>query len=128
MKFYQRFAYYLIGFTIGMFVVALVWNRKDVQFNYLPNARVLSNISGKPMLFDSIVIKQFNEKWIDTLDIKNSLIHGDVDFSKSNIKTKGGKLYVIYGKTKKNQNITLEIINYEDRAELRKVYKTANEE
>jgi len=123
MKFYQRFAYYFIGFAIGMFVVALVWNRKDVQFNYLPNARVLSNISSKPMLYDSLVIKQFNEKWVDTSDIKNTLIYGDVDFSKSNIKEKGGKLYTIYGKTKKNQEITLEVLNYEDKAVLRSITK-----
>ncbi len=123
MKFYQRFAYYFIGFTIGMFVVALVWNRKDVQFNYLPNARVLSNISSKPMFYDSLVIKQFNEKWVDTSDIKNTLIYGDVDFSKSNSKEKGGKLYTIYGKTKQNQDIILEIINYEDKAVLKNICK-----
>lgn len=123
MKFYQRFAYYFIGFTIGMFVVALVWNRKDVQFNYLPNARVLSNISSKPMFYDSLVIKQFNEKWVDTSDIRNTLIYGDVDFSKSNSKEKGGKLYTIYGKTKQNQDIILEIINYEDKAVLKNICK-----
>ncbi len=123
MKFYHRFAYYFIGFTIGMFVVALVWNRKDVQFNYLPNARVLSNISSKPMFYDSLVIKQFNEKWVDTSDIKNTLIYGDVDFSKSNSKEKGGKLYTIYGKTKQNQDIILEIINYEDKAVLKNICK-----
>ncbi len=106
-----------------MFVVALVWNRKDVQFNYLPNARVLSNISSKPMFYDSLVIKQFNEKWVDTSDIKNTLIYGDVDFSKSNSKEKGGKLYTIYGKTKQNQDIILEIINYEDKAVLKNICK-----
>jgi len=127
MKFYQRFAYYFIGFTIGMFVVALVWNRKDVQFNYLPNARVLSNISSKPMFYDSLVIKQFNEKWVDTSDIRNTLIYGDVDFSKSNSKEKGGKLYTIYGKTKQNQDIILEIINYEDKAVLRNICRRKSE-
>jgi hypothetical protein len=127
MKFYQRFAYYFIGFTIGMFVVALVWNRKDVQFNYLPNARVLSNISSKPMFYDSLVIKQFNEKWVDTSDIRNTLIYGDVDFSKSNSKEKGGKLYTIYGKTKQNQDIILEIINYENKAVLRNISKRKSE-
>ncbi|MFZ4671419.1 MAG: DUF4258 domain-containing protein [Flavobacterium sp.] len=127
MKFYQRFAYYFIGFTIGMFVVALVWNRKDVQFNYLPNARVLSNISSKPMFYDSLVIKQFNEKWVDTSDIRNTLIYGDVDFSKSNSKEKGGKLYTIYGKTKQNLDIILEIINYEDKAVLRNISKRKSE-
>ena len=127
MKFYQRFAYYFIGFTIGMFVVALVWNRKDVQFIYLPNARVLSNISSKPMFYDSLVIKQFNEKWVDTSDIRNTLIYGDVDFSKSNSKEKGGKLYTIYGKTKQNLDIILEIINYEDKAVLRNISKRKSE-
>jgi hypothetical protein len=63
------------------------------------------------------------EKWIDTSDIKNSLQFGDVDFDQSNIEFKKGKLYVIEGKTIKNQVITLKVINYTDRAVLEDIIK-----
>jgi len=64
-----------------------------------------------------------NKKWVDTIDIKNTLTYGDVNFDKSNIKVGSGKRYIIYGKTKKNQEITLEVINYSDKAVLKSITK-----
>ena len=49
------------------------------------------------------------------------LTHGDVDFSQSNVEHEGGKLYVIHGKDGKQQNMTFEIINYTDKAVLKKI-------
>lgn len=123
MKFYQRFAYYLVGFSIGMFIVVVVWSGKDTRCNYFPNARVLNDIRNKPFHYDIEASRRLSEDWVDTIDIKNTLKYGDVDFDKSNIKTEGGKLYVIYGKTKKKQDITLEIINYPEKAVLRNIIK-----
>ena len=101
MKFYQRFAYYLVGFSIGMFIVVVVWSGKDTRCNYFPNARVLNDIRNKPFHYDIEASRRLSEDWVDTIDIKNTLQYGDVDFDKSNIKTEGGKLYIIYGKTTK---------------------------
>jgi hypothetical protein len=101
MKFYQRFAYYLIGLVIGCFFVAAVLSGKDTRCNYFPNARVLNDLRTKPFLYDIEASRRLSEDWVDTIDIKNTLTYGDVDFDKSNIKAEGGKLYVIYGKTKK---------------------------
>jgi hypothetical protein len=123
MKFYQRFAYYLVGFTIGLFFVALVFSGKDTRCNYFPNARVLNDIRNKPFHYDAEAVKILSEKWIDTVDIKNTLTFGDVDFDKSNVKVQGGKLYTIEGKTTKNQEITLEVINYQDKAVLKNIIK-----
>ncbi|MFN8326443.1 DUF4258 domain-containing protein [Flavobacterium sp.] len=123
MKFYQRFAYYLVGFSIGMFIVVVVWSGKDTRCNYFPNARVLNDIRNKPFHYDIEASRRLSEDWVDTIDIKNTLKYGDVDFDKSNIKTEGGKLYVIYGKTTKKQDITLEIINYPEKAVLRNIIK-----
>ncbi len=123
MKFYQRFAYYLVGFSIGMFIVVVVWSGKDTRCNYFPNARVLNDIRNKPFHYDIEASRRLSEDWVDTIDIKNTLKYGDVDFDKSNIKTEGGKLYVIYGKTIKKQDITLEIINYPEKAVLRNIIK-----
>ena len=126
MKFYQRFAYYLVGLVIGCFFVAAVLSGKDTRCNYFPNARVLNDLRNKPFEYDTVASKQLSEKWVDTADIKNTLTYGDVDFDKSNIKKEGGKLYIIYGKTTKNQNITLEVLNYPEKAVLRNIIKTKN--
>lgn len=128
MKFYQRFAYYLVGFSIGMFFVVLVWSGKDTRCNYFPNARVLNDIRNKPFHYDNEASRRLSEDWVDTIDIKNTLQYGDVDFDKSNLKVDGGKLYVIDGKTTKNQNITLEIINLPEKAILRNIIKQKNKE
>lgn len=123
MKFVHRFAYYLIGLVMGCFFVALVFSGKDTRCNYFPNARVLNNLRTKPFQYSDKAIQTLNEKWIDTADIKNTLTYGDVDFDQSNVPFKKGKLYVIEGKTAKNQEIILKVVNYEKKAVLEEIIK-----
>lgn len=123
MKFIYRFAYYLIGLLMGLFVVAAIFSGKDTRCNYFPNARVLNDLRNKPFVYSDKASQILNEKWVDTADIKNTLKFGDVDFDKSNLPLEKGKLYTIYGKTDKNQQITVEVINYSDKAVLRDIIK-----
>ena len=123
MKFTYRFAYYLIGLLMGLFVVAAIFSGKDTRCNYFPNARVLNDLRNKPFVYSGKASQILNEKWVDTADIKNTLKFGDVDFDKSNLPLEKGKLYTIYGKTAKNQEITVEVINYSDKAVLRDIIK-----
>ncbi|RKT00669.1 DUF4258 domain-containing protein [Flavobacterium sp. 123] len=123
MKFIHRFAYYFIGLIMGMFFVAMVFSGKDTRCNYFPNARVLNDLRNKPFNYSDKASQILAEKWIDTMDIKNTLQYGDVDFDQSNIEVEKGKLYVIDGKTVKNQPITLKVINYSDRAVLQDIIK-----
>jgi hypothetical protein len=123
MKFIHRFAYYFIGLIMGMFFVAMVFSGKDTRCNYFPNARVLNDLRNKPFNYSDKSSQILAEKWIDTTDIKNTLQYGDVDFDQSNIEVEKGKLYVIDGKTVKNQPITLKVINYSDRAVLQDIIK-----
>ena len=118
MKFYQRLAYYLSGFAIGVVFLMMILNGKDTGCSYFPNARVLKNLRSKPFYYSETAKQKLKEKWVDTSDIRRTLTCGDVDFSKSNIKVKGGKLFVIEGKTTKNLPIVLEVINNEDKAYL----------
>ena len=90
---------------MGCFFVAMVLSGKDTRCNYFPNARVLNDLRNKPFLYDNEASRRLAEDWVDTIDVKNVLTYGDVDFDKSNVKEDGGKLYVIYGKTSKNKNI-----------------------
>lgn len=103
---------------MGSFFVAAVFSGKDTRCNYFPNARVLNDLRNKPFHYSEKATKIIADKWVDTTDIKNTLKFGDVDFDQSNLKVGTGKLYVIEGKTIKNQSITIKIINYEDKAVL----------
>jgi hypothetical protein len=123
MKFFQRFAYYLVGLVIGLFFVALVFSGKDTRCNYFPNARVLNDLRNKPFYYSDKASAILAQKWIDTADIKNSLQYGDVDFDNSNLIVKKGKMYTIEGKTIKNQEVVLKIINYSDKAVLEDIIK-----
>ena len=121
MRLRYRFAYYLIGFTMGLFFVTAVFIGKDTRCNYFPNARVLNNLRTKPFEYSDKAVAILSQHWIDTTDIKNTLTHGDVDFDNSNIPFEKGKLYVIEGKTKKEVPITLQVINYPEKAVLKSI-------
>lgn len=123
MKFYQRLAYYLVGMVMGLFVVALVWSGKDTRCNYFPNSRVLSNLRSKPFHYSIEANRRLKEDWIDTIDIKNILTKGDVDFDKSNVKIEGGKLYIIDGLNTMGEPIQLRVINYESKAVLENIIR-----
>lgn len=128
MKFYQRLAYYLVGFVIGLFFVALVLSGKDTRCNYFPNARVLNDLRNKPFQYDSTATKQMSEGLADKNDIKNILTNGDVDFSRSNKPYEGGgKLYVIEGQNKQQQEITIEVVNFSKKAVLKSISLTKEE-
>nr|WP_315131757.1 DUF4258 domain-containing protein [uncultured Flavobacterium sp.] len=123
MKFIHRFAYYFIGLIMGMFFVAIIFSGKDTRCNYFPNARVLNDLRNKPFNYSDKASQILAESWIDTVDIKNTLKFGDIDFDQSNVEVEKGKLYVIEGKTLKNQEITLKVINYSDKAVLQDIIK-----
>ncbi len=108
---------------MGCFFVALVFSGKDTRCNYFPNARVLNNLRTKPFQYSDKAIQTLNEKWVDTADIKSTLTYGDVDFDQSNVPFNKGKLYIIEGKTAKNQEIILKVVNYEKKAVLEEIIK-----
>lgn len=123
MKFVHRFAYYLVGLIMGLFFVAAIFSGKDTRCNYFPNSRVLNDLRNKPFYYSDKASQILSEKWMDTTDIKNTLKFGDVDFDKSNVELKKGKLYIIEGQTTKKQKITLKVINYSDKAVLYDIIK-----
>jgi len=122
-SFKYRLAYYLFGFLGGSIVLFFVLNQKKTRCSYFPNDRVLNNISTKPFHYSNEASKVLGEDWIDTIDIKNTLTLGDVDFDRSNTKIGAAKLYIIEGKTTKDQKIELTIENYENKAVLKEIKK-----
>ncbi|UQD56951.1 DUF4258 domain-containing protein [Flavobacterium sp. K5-23] len=123
MKFAQRFAYYLVGLVIGLFFVAMVFSGKDTRCNYFPNSRVLNDLRNKPFHYSEKASAILTEKWIDTIDIKNTLEFGDVDFDQSSTDFGKAKTYIIEGKTMKNQEIILKVSNRADKAILEDIIK-----
>jgi hypothetical protein len=127
MKFQFRLAYYIFGLFLGG--VFVMWYLKakatdrGVEFCYLPNCRVLKDLRSKSLTIDSLAQQSLNEKWVTLDDIRKSLTHGDVDFGKSNEPYRKGKIYIIEGKTSKNEEITITMVNYTERVLLEKIEK-----
>ena len=123
MKFYQRFAYYIFGFAIGMVFLFFILNGKETSCSYFPNARVLKDLRSKPFHYSDAANEKLAENWVDSIDVKNTLTYGDVDFDRSNIKDGGGKLYTVEGKNSKDEKITIEVINFSDKVILKDIKK-----
>lgn len=112
-----------MGFLMGCGFLFFVLNKKNTRCSYFPNDRVLKNISSKPFYYSDEASKKIAESWLDTIDIKNTMIYGDVDFERSNKKIGLGKLYVIIGKTTKNEPIEIIVENYEEKSVLQDIKK-----
>ncbi len=127
MKFQFRLAYYIFGlFLGGVFVMWFLKAKatdRGVEFCYLPNCRVLKDLRSKSLAIDSLAQHELDEKWVTIDDIRKSLTYGDVDFKKSNESYRKGKIYIIEGKTSKNEDITITMVNYPERVLLEKIEK-----
>jgi hypothetical protein len=127
MKFQFRLAYYIFGLLLGgVFVMWFLKSKatdRGVEFCYFPNCRVLKDLRSKSLEIDSLAKNSLNEKWVTLEDIKQSLTYGDVDFEKSNEPYRKGKIYIIEGKTSKNEDITITMVNYPTKVLLEKIEK-----
>ncbi|HEY0045214.1 MAG TPA: DUF4258 domain-containing protein [Flavobacterium sp.] len=121
MTFKYRFAYYLVGLVMGCFFVAMVLNGKDTRCNYFPNARVLNDLRNKSFYYSDKASEALAQKIVDSADIKKILTHGDIDFDRSNVPFQNGKLYVIEGRNYQNRPVTIEVVNYAEKAVLNTV-------
>ncbi len=106
MKLLKRFLFYGIGLIIGSIFVYFIWEKKDVHFDYGPNARVLKTIRTDVRLFSDDAKESMRVIELDSVDIATILLDGDVDFGESSPRTKPCKTYVIHGNPK-DKEITL---------------------
>ena len=123
MKFVHRLAYYLFGLLLGGMFLVFFFQKKKTEFCYLPNCRVLKDLRSKSLEIDSLAKQSLDAKWVTLEDIRQSLRYGDVDFSKSNEAYRKGKIYVIEGRTSKNEEITITMVNYTNKVLLEKIEK-----
>lgn len=95
MAFLKRLGWYLVGLSIGLIFLVFILKKKTgeggLDFCYLPNCRVLKDMRSKPIVFS----ENLPETYRDALLIQSFLKDGDVDFGKSDTKSKPCKTYVI---------------------------------
>ena len=115
MTFKQRLPFFLGGLTIGIIIVVFVFGKKNITFDYGPNARVLKNIRIKERVFSEKALGILNTYPIDTAKISQILKKGDVDL-RNKIKLDSCLYkYNIQGK-QDLKNITLTVTNCETMA------------
>ena len=91
MNFTNRLIYFIFGFSIGLIFLFFFFDRKNTSFNYLPSSRVKNNLLSK------------NKFWRISKDsalIKNIIINGEINFSKSKIGSDSCNIYYLIA----NQN------------------------
>ncbi|MFL0352535.1 DUF4258 domain-containing protein [Xanthomarina sp. GH4-25] len=110
MKLLHRIGYYLGGFSIGLIVLAVFLNGKKVSCNYGPEARVLKNINLKHIKYSQNIENTIINGDIDSLEIRNILLRGDINFSKSETRKDPCGIYAIEG-TLNNKDLVLMVEN-----------------
>lgn len=97
MNIFQRFGYYLGGFSIGLIILAFFFNGKKTSCSYGPDARVLKNIRLKKMIYsDGIQAKLIDNK-LDSVAVNYVLRKGNINFSKSDTRKKPCAVYLVEG-------------------------------
>ena len=74
MNFNKRLRLYMFGFIFGCLFVMFIYNKKESEFNYLPNDRVIGDFKKKNIYFDTSFYG------LDTIRLLNN---SKVIFSKS---------------------------------------------
>lgn len=101
MSFVRRLGYFLFGLSIGIVFLTFFLKKKTqetgVSFCYLPDCRTLKDIRSKPMSYSEEVQGLFQNQTIDTLEIKDILTNGDVNFGLSDTKSVPCKTYYVEG-------------------------------
>lgn len=97
MKLVKRLAFYLGGFAIGIILLIFFVSGSDVSCDYAygPTARVLKNIRSKELKIDPKAASFLQNYQIDSVQVRELLLKGDVVFSESNTTLDSCKQYVI---------------------------------
>lgn len=104
----QRFALYGFGFAIGILLVFFFLGGKKAACNWMPNDRMLKIIRSKNIQYSTDAFDILNTAKIDSADIAQILINGDIDFSKSQVKNKPCRKYLING-SDQQEDISLKV-------------------
>ncbi|MFB9057677.1 DUF4258 domain-containing protein [Mariniflexile ostreae] len=123
MKLIQRIGYYLVGFSLGLVVLAFFFNGKKTSCSYGPEARVLKNINLKTLAYSTTALRTMEQEHIDTVTVKEILLKGDINFNndKSDSRKKPCGTYYIE-EDFKDKTIALLVENCDSTATLLDLY------
>ncbi|MDY7394180.1 hypothetical protein UMM65_02925 [Aureibaculum sp. 2210JD6-5] len=93
----RRFVFFGFGFSLGIILLLFFLNGKEASCNYFPNARMLEILRSKHRVFDAEVYQIMNNKNIDSTEVAEMLLNGDIDFSKSKVRQEPCRYYWIDG-------------------------------
>tara|TARA_B100000497_G_C7623860_1_gene374875 strand:- start:849 stop:1190 length:342 start_codon:yes stop_codon:yes gene_type:complete len=97
------------GFLIGICILIFIWDKKNTKFPYMPDARVINDVSSKNVHYSNKLHTAFAKNIITASQVQDILKNGNVNFSKSNTKLDSCKIYVIEKNlSTKNYSISLE--------------------
>jgi hypothetical protein len=100
MKFTKRLKFFSIGFSIGILFVYFLFKDREFKWSWLPGNRVTEFILQHPIKINTEKFNSLNQKESFSNSVFNTIINGDVVFSKS--ETKGLiKSYLIENKENK---------------------------
>lgn len=124
MAFLKRLGFYLVGLSIGIVFLTVFLKKKTeetgTEFCYFPNCRTLKDLRSKPISYSDEIKGLMEEKKLDTLDIAYFLRKGEVDFGKSDTKSKPCKTYFIEGLVKDKEAL-MKVINCTEKVRLEEV-------
>ena len=119
MAFLKRLGFFLFGLSIGLVFLTIFLKKKSqetgTEFCYFPNCRTLKDIRTKQISYSDAIVQLIQQKELDSTDINGFLYNGDVDFGKSETKTKPCKTYFIEGMVKDKAAI-LKVKNCSEKA------------
>ena len=105
MKLLYRLGYYLLGLSVGLILLSVIFKGKKTSCNYGPNQRVISNLSKK--IWNSNLEENIT---FDSISFHEFLDMARIDFNKSDITKDSCKVYYLNGYWKE-QAISLEVEN-----------------
>ena len=125
MSLLKRFAFYFGGFAIGLILLYFFigGSGASCEYDYSPNSRTLKNIRLKEHVYTNEALDALKNNQIDTSDISNLLLKGDVLFSQSNTKLDSCDVYVIEGahKGKPKEKLKISVENCNKKATIQKI-------
>lgn len=117
----KRIGWYLGGFSVGLIILAIFLKKKNAEFCYGIDCRILKNIRSKNIVYSVSASNNPLSHKLDSIVLNGILTKADVNISKSNTKLDSCKIYFVEGYYN-HKPIQLTIENCEKQA----VIKTIN--
>ena len=116
----RRLGWYLGGFSIGLIFLAFFLKKKNAEFCYGIDCRILKNIRSKTIVFSDMAEGSFDTASLDSIALNLILHEADVNISKSSTKLDSCKVYFVEG-TFKEKPIYLTIENCSETATIQNI-------